>query len=362
MKIFKVGGSVRDMLLGLPSEETDWVVVGATPEAMLALGFRLVGKDFPVFLHPITHEEYALARTEKKSRAGHKGFTCYSAPNVTLKQDLARRDLTINAIAMDDQGKIIDPYHGQRDLKRHILRHVTSAFVEDPLRVYRVARILAKLAHLEFKIADDTMQLMRDIVASGELITLSHERIWRETHKALQTQHPATYFQTLADIGALSIHFSNITTEGLAVLVAATQSQAQLSPEIYFACVCYEGTIHLPVPKVFQQLHQLAMKFHQDIVQLFTQPAEQILYVLQRTDALRRTERFMQLVTVSHLINATDHPHATPDDYQRLVTRLKQTDISDLTADYRGGELVAMIAGRRQQVITDFKNHHLSTE
>lgn len=163
MKIYLVGGAVRDALLGLPVKDKDWVVVGATPQEMLDAGYQQVGRDFPVFLHPQTHEEYALARTERKSGSGYTGFTCYAAPDVTLEADLQRRDLTINALARDDDGQIIDPYHGRRDLEARLLRHVSPAFGEDPLRVLRVARFAARYAHLSFRIADETLALMREM-------------------------------------------------------------------------------------------------------------------------------------------------------------------------------------------------------
>lgn len=177
MEIYLVGGAVRDRLLGLPVTERDWVVVGATPQAMRELGFRPVGKDFPVFLHPKTGEEYALARTERKSAPGHTGFVFHAAPEVTLEEDLRRRDLTINAIAESARGELIDPYGGRRDLERRVLRHVSDAFVEDPLRVLRVARFAARFAALGFRVAPETLGLMRAIAASGELEHLSAERI-----------------------------------------------------------------------------------------------------------------------------------------------------------------------------------------
>ena len=175
MKIYLVGGAVRDALLGLPIKDKDWVVVGATPQEMLDAGYQQVGRDFPVFLHPKSREEYALARTERKSGSGYTGFTCYAAPDVTLEADLQRRDLTINAMARDDDGEIIDPYNGRDDLENRLLRHVSPAFSEDPLRVLRVARFAARYAHLGFRIADETMTLMRDMNAAGELEHLTPE-------------------------------------------------------------------------------------------------------------------------------------------------------------------------------------------
>ncbi|WP_278183266.1 multifunctional CCA addition/repair protein [Vibrio misgurnus] len=205
MQIYLVGGAVRDQLLQLPVYDRDWVVVGASPQAMLELGFQMVGKDFPVFLHPKTKQEYALARTERKTGVGYTGFACHYTPDVSLEEDLLRRDLTINAIAQDQAGQLIDPYGGQRDLAAKVLRHVSAAFVEDPLRVLRVARFAAKLHHLGFTVAEQTMQLMADIAQSGELQHLTAERVWQEWHKSLSTHHPEVFLQVLRDCGALAI-------------------------------------------------------------------------------------------------------------------------------------------------------------
>lgn len=204
MQIFLVGGAVRDALLGIPVKERDWLVVGATPEQMVAQGYTPVGKDFPVFLHPTTHEEYALARTERKSGRGYGGFAFSTAPDITAEQDLSRRDLTINAMAQDASGHIVDPYGGKSDLEQKILRHVSAAFVEDPLRVLRVARFAARYHHLGFTIAPETLALMTQIQRSGELDFLVAERVWQEIHRALQERHPHVFFQTLRDCAALA--------------------------------------------------------------------------------------------------------------------------------------------------------------
>ncbi|WP_454441222.1 multifunctional CCA addition/repair protein [Vibrio bathopelagicus] len=202
---YLVGGAVRDRLLNIDSYDRDWVVVGSTPQEMESLGFTAVGKDFPVFLHPKTKEEHALARTERKSGSGYTGFECYFAPDVSLEEDLMRRDLTINAIAQDDKGALCDPYHGQQDLDDRILRHVSDAFVEDPLRVLRVARFAAKLHHLNFTIATETMVMMSEIVQSGELAHLTAERVWQEWHKSLSTPHPEVFLSVLKECGALAV-------------------------------------------------------------------------------------------------------------------------------------------------------------
>jgi tRNA nucleotidyltransferase (CCA-adding enzyme) len=210
MKRYIVGGAVRDRLLGLPVQDRDWVVVGATPEQMRAQGFRQVGRDFPVFLHPETHEEHALARTERKVAAGYHGFTVHAAPDVTLEEDLARRDLTINAMAETENGELVDPYGGAEDLKRRMLRHVSPAFVEDPVRILRLARFAARLAPLGFTVAPETMALMRDMVAAGEVAALVPERVWQELERALGEARPSAFFEVLRECGALAVLFPEI--------------------------------------------------------------------------------------------------------------------------------------------------------
>lgn len=205
MNTYLVGGAVRDKLLNISNQDRDWLVVGSTAEEMQSLGYLPVGKDFPVFLHPESKEEYALARTEKKVGKGYTGFECYFSPDVTLEEDLLRRDLTINAIAQDPTGRIIDPYNGQQDIQNKLLRHVSSAFTEDPLRVLRVARFAAKLYHLGFTVAEETMALMRSMAQSGELNHLTAERVWQEWYKSLCTHSPQVFLSTLRDCGALAI-------------------------------------------------------------------------------------------------------------------------------------------------------------
>jgi tRNA nucleotidyltransferase (CCA-adding enzyme) len=205
MKTYLVGGAVRDQLLGLPCGDRDYVVVGETPESMSALGFQAVGKDFPVFLHPRTGEEYALARTERKSARGHRGFVVHASPEVTLEEDLIRRDFTVNAIAQADDGTLIDPYGGARDLRDRVLRHVGPAFVEDPLRVLRAARFMARFAEHGFTLAPETMRLMRAMVADGELAELTAERVWQELARALRSARPSAFLCTLRECGGLAV-------------------------------------------------------------------------------------------------------------------------------------------------------------
>ncbi|MGB0495104.1 MAG: multifunctional CCA addition/repair protein, partial [Kangiellaceae bacterium] len=211
MQTYLVGGAVRDGLLDYPVIDKDWVVVGSTSGQLIESGYKQVGKDFPVFLHPESGEEYALARTERKSGSGYKGFTVFADQNVTLEEDLIRRDLTINAMALDDKGNLFDPFNGKKDLKEKVLRHISPAFSEDPLRVLRVARFAARYHHLGFTIAKQTLDLMSDLAKSGELKTLTSERVWVETAKALSEQSPQIYFQTLRDCFGLDDWFPEIS-------------------------------------------------------------------------------------------------------------------------------------------------------
>src|SRR6185295_7390134 len=226
MEVYLVGGAVRDRLLGLPVKERDWVVVGARPEDLERQGYLRVGKEFPVFLHPDTREEYALARLERKVAPGYHGFTTEFSPEVTLEEDLQRRDLTINAMAEDMDGRIIDPFNGQRDLEARVLRHVSDAFIEDPVRVLRAARFAARFAALGFTVADETRALMKRIVADGEMNALVAERVWQETERALGESRPEVYFETLRECGALAVVFPE-----LAALYGVPQP-AQWHPEI----------------------------------------------------------------------------------------------------------------------------------
>jgi tRNA nucleotidyltransferase (CCA-adding enzyme) len=210
MEIYLVGGAVRDRCLGLPVRDKDWVVTQATPEEMLRLGYRQVGRDFPVFIHAETGEEYALARTEKKTAPGYKGFTVHASPEVTLEQDLQRRDLTINAMAVDSRGELIDPCGGRKDLEKKKLRHISPAFREDPVRLLRVARFAARFADSGFTVAEETMEMMRGMVADGEADALVAERIWQETHTALLEPRPQVFFQILRDCGALPVLFPEL--------------------------------------------------------------------------------------------------------------------------------------------------------
>ncbi len=358
MKIYLVGGAVRDGLLRLPVKDKDWVVVGATPQQMLDAGYQQVGKDFPVFLHPQSREEYALARTERKSGQGYTGFTCYAAPDVTLEQDLLRRDLTINAIAQDETGELIDPYNGRSDIERRLLRHVSPAFNEDPLRVLRVARFAARYAHLNFLIAPETLALMREMADNGELAHLTAERVWKETENALSSRNPQVYFSVLRECGALKVLFPEIDAlygvpapakwhpeidTGIHSLMTLSMA-AQLSPEIdvRFATLCHDlgkgltpkekwpshhghgpaGVklveqlcARLRVPNEIRDLAKLVAEFH-DLIHTFPilQP-KTVVKLFDAIDAWRKPQRVEQIALTSEAdargrtgFEASDYP------------------------------------------------------
>jgi len=340
MEIFLVGGAVRDELLGLTPEERDWVVVGATPEEMTARGYRLVGKDFPVFLHPRTHEEYALARTERKTAPGYHGFTVHAAPEVTLEEDLRRRDLTINAMARRADGEIVDPFGGRRDLEARLLRHVSPAFVEDPVRILRVARFAARFARLGFRVADETRELMREMVENGEVDALVPERVWAETERALRSDSPAVYFEVLRECGALRVLFPEIDAlfgvpqpvehhpevdAGVHTLLVLTQA-ARLSPDpvVRFAALVHDlGKATTPkeewpshkgheargvplvkalcrrlrVPNSYRDLAIVVTRYHLHYHRAAELRPETLLKLFKGIDALRRPERFEQFLT-----------------------------------------------------------------
>ncbi|MCO7225625.1 multifunctional CCA addition/repair protein [Pleionea sp. CnH1-48] len=339
VEVFLVGGSVRDKLLDRPSEDNDWVVVGSTPAELLAEGYQQVGKDFPVFLHPETKEEYALARTEKKQGQGYQGFECYFAPDVTLEQDLMRRDLTINAIAQKHDGELVDPYHGISDIKNKILRHVSPAFVEDPLRVLRVARFAARYHTLGFTIAPETFALMQELAHSGEIELLSGERLWKETVRALSEPSPHIYFQVLHDCNALNCFFPEleklwgipnpeewhpeIDTGIHTMMVLEQAAKLSDSTEVRFAALCHDlgkgltpkeewpshrgheksgvplieaACKRLRIPKKYQQLAQIASEYHLHLHRIFEMDATAIVTLMENTGAYRHPHVFEQFI------------------------------------------------------------------
>jgi len=292
MKIYLVGGAVRDNLLGLPHHEKDWVVVGSTPEEMMKLNFRPVGKDFPVFLHPETHEEYALARTERKTGKGYTQFVFHADPTVTLEEDLKRRDLTINAMAMDGD-KIIDPYDGQDDLEHKLLRHVSEAFVEDPVRLLRVGRFLARFYYLGFSVDPKTLLLMREMVQAGEVDALVPDRVWQETDRALGEKNPEKFFEVLEQCGALKILFGNLHVP---------RNFKDYKNPVRFASLFLNNTLldiesfckKYPVPAYYRELAVLANQYQKTELK----NPEDIIALLEKLDAYRRPERFEDLLLI----------------------------------------------------------------
>ncbi|MWN04930.1 multifunctional CCA tRNA nucleotidyl transferase/2'3'-cyclic phosphodiesterase/2'nucleotidase/phosphatase [Gilliamella sp. Pas-s95] len=304
-EIYLVGGSVRDRLLHLPVADHDWVVVGATPDELLALGYQQVGKDFPVFLHPITKEEYALARTERKSGKGYTGFICDFSEEITLEQDLIRRDLTINAIAMDENGNIIDPYHGVDDIKKKILRHVSPAFREDPLRILRVARFAARFYQLGFTVAPQTLDLMKQMVFAGEISYLTAERIWKETEKALSAANPQVYFQVLEQCGAFTLLFPSLNLSNN--IIDALKQSALLTDDltIRFAVLCAQlpnkSVVEalckkIKAPNNYTKIAIMVQQYRHDLECVQTLTAEQIVSLLNSIDVWRNPLHLDQLI------------------------------------------------------------------
>lgn len=309
MEIFLVGGAVRDQLLGLPIKEKDWVVVGATVTEMLAMGFKPVGKDFPVFLHPKTKEEYALARTERKVGKGYTGFIFNTNPEVTLEEDLQRRDLTINAMAESISGKLVDPYHGKSDLEQKWLRHVSPSFVEDPVRILRVARFAARYHSLGFRVAPETMELMKEMVRLGEVNALVPERVWKELEKGLAEDHPELFFEILMKANAHPILFPEINESNHVYLkkAAARYQDKQIRFAVLFHLVSPENIIKFSnryrIPTSYKEIALLLASNFNDYLYIDTLNAKKILLFLQRLDALRREERFKKILAALEIVS-----------------------------------------------------------
>ncbi|WP_435607233.1 multifunctional CCA addition/repair protein [Pseudomonas knackmussii] len=411
MQIYKVGGAVRDRLLGQPTSDIDWVVVGASAEDMLEKGYRPVGADFPVFLHPKSGEEYALARTERKSGRGYGGFTFYASPDVTLEEDLIRRDLTINAMAEDDHGRVIDPYGGERDLQARLLRHVSPAFVEDPLRVLRVARFAARFALLGFRVADETLELMRELSDSGELEALTPERTWKEISRALMETRPDVFIQVLRDCNALSVlmpevdalfgvpqpaeHHPEIDTGEhlLAVLRQCAEHKQPLT--VRWACLLHDlgkartrredwpkhiahEHLGLPlidavnarfkVPRDCQELARLVGEYHTHAHRALELRPNTLLELLQAFDVYRRPQRFEEFIAASemdargrHGLEQRAYPQA---DYLRGAAQAaREVAVQPLLEKgFKGAELGEALKRERLSALKTYKAAHTPDE
>ncbi|QER40014.1 multifunctional CCA addition/repair protein [Acinetobacter suaedae] len=406
MQVYLVGGAVRDHLLGHPYHEKDYVVVGATPEQLLAKGYQPVGKDFPVFLHPETKEEYALARTERKSGIGYHGFQFFTDANVTLEDDLIRRDLTINAMAMDENGQVYDPYGGQKDLAEKILRHVSDAFTEDPLRVLRVARFAARYTPYGFKIAENTLQLMQEISKSGELNALTPERVWKETARALMEDHADVYFQILKDCDALKILFPEIDALfgvpqrpefhpeidcGIHTLMALQQAcQANYTLDVRFAVLVHDlgkaltpieelprHIMHeergiqpvttlcdrLKVPTHIKNLALTVCKEHLKCHQAKNLKPGTLWRFLQRLDVLRRPDKVRAFVQACECdakgrLGMEERPYPQAQFILDAMDIVRNIRAQDLPEHIKGPEIGEMLVQYRIEALAKFKEQY----
>ncbi len=361
MKIYLVGGAVRDKLLGLPVKERDWVVVGATVADMLKLGYKQVGKEFPVFLHPKTGEEYALARMERKVNLGYKGFTFDTSSHVSLEEDLIRRDLTINAMAETKEGELVDPYHGKRDLGQKILRHVSPAFAEDPVRILRVGRFLARYAHLGFQVAPDTVSLMREMVKAGEVDALVAERVWKELERALGEKNPEKFFEVLADCGALEKLFPGRWIDDDDMRALKKAAELTNDPVIRFAAfmltVPYDHYLNnlchrYRVPNTYKELARLTVRYYGTALNALSLSAEELLSLLSGLDIFRREERFNQFLTVCLAIAQSQQKDFNPDWLKKCAATAKSVDVQALLAQgLEGVELAKKLKEKRREAI-----------
>ncbi|MCP4077004.1 MAG: multifunctional CCA addition/repair protein [Gammaproteobacteria bacterium] len=404
MQVYRVGGAIRDQLLGITSKDIDWVITGSTPEEMTAKGYRAIGKDFPVFLHPETKQEYALARTERKISRGYAGFSFNTDPKITIEQDLARRDLTINAIAQDEHGNIIDPFNGQQDIKDKVLRHVSEAFVEDPVRVLRVARFAARFHNRGFTIADETKQLIKQIADSGELNALVAERVWVEMDKALAEPDPQVFFTSLRDCGVLNTLFPEIDNlfgvpqtakyhpeidTGIHVMMVLKKAaELNYDNEIRFAALTHDlGKANTPadilpshhgheqrgvsltrqfckkwrVPNATTELALLTCEFHTHIHRIYELKSSTLLKLFKQTDGFRRPERFIKMTLaciadVRGRISFENEPYPQAAYACRLLEKLNALDISPvLNSGVKGQALGQAIHNFRLEYLKSIK-------
>ncbi len=385
MKIYLVGGAVRDKLLGLTIKDRDWVVTGATSQIMLEKGFLQVGKDFPVFLHPVTKEEYALARTERKTHKGYHGFECTADPEVSLEKDLQRRDLTINAMAEDSNGNLIDPYHGQDDLAQGVLRHVSPAFSEDPVRILRIARFAARFSQQNFHVAHSTNKLMRSMVAEGEVNSLVAERCWAETQKALNETDPLRYFQVLRGCGALAIIFPEF--DGLYTKPTNTTSHTTDYPQpkifsvfaraqkvddphyqvpitrfailmmgVYFKHstldVITDFCKRLRVPNDYQELATTTAKMYLTLSPLTILDAPGAFGLIEKCDGLRKPERFNSALIICRIFTELQHTISVMEKLPTLLAQCLKITASSIDIEgLQGKEIGIAIRQARLELV-----------
>ena len=403
MQVYLVGGAVRDAQLGIPHKERDWCVVGGTANELESLGYRRVGKDFPVFLHPETNEEYALARTERKTAPGYHGFEFDCSPDVTIEQDLERRDLTINALATDENGTLIDPWGGLDDIENRVLRHVSDAFAEDPVRILRVARFAARFHHLGFTIADETLALMQRMVANGEVDALVPDRVWKETELALAGRSARVFFESLRACGALAVLYPEVDAlfgvpqpeqwhpeidTGLHVMMVLDQAE-KLSTDldVRFAALVHDlgkGTTpasklpshpghevrggklirklaeRLPVPNACRDLGLLVSEFHTHVHRAFELRPKTILKVLERTDAFRRPDRFERFLLTCEAdargrggLEDRDYPQA--DLFRGALAAATSIDAGAIASAHEGGKIPRAIRRERERAVAAFR-------
>jgi len=406
MEVYLVGGAVRDEQLGLPVKERDWCVVGATPDDLRNLGYKAVGTDFPVFLHPDTGEEYALARTERKTGSGYHGFTFHTSPDVTIEEDLARRDLTINAMAKDPDGKLIDPCNGLADIQSKTLRHVSDAFAEDPVRILRAARFAARFRGLGFHVADETMHLMNRMVVNGEADALVPERVWKETEAALAGSDPQVFLEVLRECGALAVVFPEVDALfgipqpekwhpeidcGIHSLMVLEQAAAlSTDADVRFAALVHDLgkattakrllpkhaghekrsvklvnslSKRLQIPAAFRELGCLAAEFHAHTHRAFELRSSTVLKVLNRVDAFRRPARFEKFLLACEAdargrTGFEDRPYPQAKYFRDAWHAASDVGISDLTeSDLSGEEIGKEVATRRRRAITEVKKN-----